>query len=74
MTEIYFPFNTCEEPNKKSWIAQPISAFINFITCIILIYFFLKAKTIIIKLLILAFIAFEIFHTYSHITHVDGVI
>ena len=74
MTEIYFPFNTCEEPNKKSWIAQPISAFINFITCIILIYFFLKAKTIIIKLLILAFIAFEIFHTYSHITHVDGAI
>ena len=74
MTDIYFPFKTCEEPNKNQLIAQPVSAFINFITYIILIYFFLKAKTIIIRLLILAFIAFEIFHTYSHITHVDGAI
>ena len=32
MTDIYFPFNTCEEPNKKDWIAQPVSAFINFIS------------------------------------------
>lgn len=74
MTDIYFPFNTCEEPNKNQLIAQPVSAFINFITCLILIYFFLKAKTIIIRLLILAFIVFEIFHTYSHITHIDGAI
>jgi len=74
MTEIYFPFNTCEEPNKKSYIAQPISAFINMITCLILIYFFLQAKTSIIRLLILSFILFEIFHTFSHITHIDGTI
>jgi hypothetical protein len=74
MTEIYFPFNTCEEPNKKSYIAQPISAFINMITCLILIYFFLQAKTLIIRLLILSFILFEIFHTFSHITHIDGTI
>jgi hypothetical protein len=74
MTEIYFPFNTCEEPNKKSWVAQPISAFINMITCLILIYFFLQAKTSIIRLLILSFILFEIFHTFSHITHIDGTI
>jgi len=74
MTEIYFPFNTCEEPNKKSYVAQPISAFINMITCLILIYFFLQAKTSIIRLLILSFILFEIFHTFSHITHIDGTI
>ena len=74
MTEIYFPFNTCEKPNKKSWVAQPVSAFINFIQVIILIYFFLKAKTVIIKLLILTFIAFQLFHTYSHIKHIDGSI
>ncbi len=74
MTDVYFPFNTCEEPNKKAWVAQPVSAFINFITCLILIYFFLKAKTTIIRLLILAFILFEIFHTFSHITHIDGTI
>jgi len=72
MTDVYFPFNTCEEPNKKAWVAQPVSAFINFITCLILIYFFLKAKTLIIRLLILAFILFEIFHTFSHIIHIDG--
>jgi hypothetical protein len=74
MTDIYFPFNTCEEPNKKAWVAQPVSAFINFITSIILIYFFFKAKTIIIRLLILAFILFELFHTFSHITHINGTI
>jgi hypothetical protein len=74
MTDIYFPFNTCEEPNKKAWIAQPVSAFINFITCLILIYLFLKAKTLIIRLLIFAFILFEIFHTFSHIQHIDGAI
>ena len=74
MTEIYFPFKTCEEPNKKSWVAQPVSAFINFIQVIILFYFFLKAKTVIIKLLILTFIAFQLFHTYSHIKHVNGAI
>lgn len=74
MSDIYFPFNTCEEPNKNNLIAQPVSAFINMITSIILIYFFLKAKTIIIKLLILAFILFELFHTYSHIKHIDGTI
>jgi len=72
MKDIYFPFKTCEEPNKNKWISQPISAFINMITCFILIYFFIQAKTLIIKLLILSFIAFEIFHTYSHITHIDG--
>lgn len=74
MTDIYFPFNTCEEPNKNRLIAQPVSAFINMITSIILIYFFFKAKTLIIKLLIFTFILFEIFHTYSHITHIDGAI
>ena len=74
MRDIYFPFKTCEEPNKNTWIAQPVSAFINMITSIILIYFFLKAKTLIIKLLILSFIAFEIFHTYSHIKHINGAI
>lgn len=74
MTDIYFPFNTCEEPNKNKWIAQPVSAFINMLTSLILIYFFFKAKTIIIRLLILAFILFELFHTYSHITHINGTI
>ena len=74
MTDIYFPFNTCEEPNKNKWIAQPVSAFINLLTSLILIYFFFKAKTIIIRLLILAFILFELFHTYSHITHINGTI
>ena len=74
MTDIYFPFNTCEQPNKDAWIAQPVSAFINMITSIILIYFFLQAKTLIIKLLIFSFIAFEIFHTFSHIKHIDGII
>jgi len=74
MTDIYFPFNTCEEPNRKAWIAQPVSAFINMVTCLILIYFFLQAKILIIRLLILSFILFEMFHTFSHITHIDGAI
>lgn len=45
-----------------------------FYTSYNIILFFFKAKTVIIKLLILTFIAFQLFHTYSHIKHVNGAI
>lgn len=45
-TESYtFPFNTCEIPNETG-IAQSYSAFLNLISCFIIIYFLSKTKTI----------------------------
>jgi hypothetical protein len=72
---IFFPFYTCEEPyNNNNYIAQPVSAIINIITCIILAFFLIKAKTKTIKLLLLSFIIFQGYHAYSHIKHIDGSI
>lgn len=70
---IFFPFYTCEKPyNNNNYIAQPVSAIINIIACIILAYFLTKSKTIEIRLLLLSFIAFQAFHAFSHIIHING--
>ena len=69
----FYPFHTCEQPYISSkYIAQPVSATINIITVSILTYFFIKSHTIEIKLLLLSFIAFQVFHAFSHIIHIDG--
>jgi hypothetical protein len=72
--QAFFPFNTCETPNKDGLVAQPISATINIITCIILIYFAWQARTITVKILLLSFIAFQAFHAFSHIRHIEGYV
>lgn len=72
MANSFFPFNTCEKPDTNNLIAQPVSASINLLSCIILLFLLCKAKTLIIKLLILTFIAFQLFHAFSHSKHIDG--
>lgn len=43
----FFPFNTCEKPDTNNLIAQPVSASINLLSCIILLFLLCKAKTLI---------------------------
>ena len=71
-TESYtFPFNTCEMPNKTG-IAQPYSAFLNLISCFIIVYFLLETKNNSSKLLLFSILLFEIFHTFSHSVHLNN--
>lgn len=71
MGEFIFPFTTCEKPHN-SIIMQPASAVVNFVTCIILMYFAIATKTFPVKLMILAYLSFELWHTASHIQHISG--
>lgn len=73
MSEYTFPFNTCEKPNKIG-IAQPYSAFFNLITCSIIFYFLINAKTIHAFILLFCILIFESFHVFSHILHIQGPI
>ena len=69
-----FPFSTCEKCNEKGFIKQPVSAFINFITVIILLIAITYAKTLPLQLMLLSYACFEIWHTFSHIRHIPGTI
>ena len=51
---------------------QPYSTMINLITAVILSYYLIIAKTIEIKLVLFTFIIFELYHAYSHFTHIKG--
>lgn len=73
MSEYTFPFNTCEKPNKDG-IAQPYSAFFNLINSLIIFYFLLKTKNNHTFLLLFSILCFELFHLFSHIVHIPGVI
>lgn len=71
MTTIYnFPFNTCEK--VRSPIAQPYSAFINLITCLILIYFIVKTKSMYSFAFLFSFLLFQMMHLVSHCIHIAG--
>jgi hypothetical protein len=68
----FFPFKTCEEPSKDAIVAQPVSATINIITCIILLYLLLQTRTTAVRILLISFIVFQAFHAFSHMQHIDG--
>jgi len=74
MTTFAFPFTTCEEPDKNSWIMQPVSTAINLISCIILYYYVILSKSLQVKLLLSSFIAFQLWHAFSHAKHIDSLI
>ena len=67
-----FPFHTCEKPKKG--IAQPYSALLNAINCIMIAYFLLLTKNQSTFLLLFSIFCFELFHTFSHIIHISGKI
>ena len=72
-----FPFTTCEKP-KSGLVAQPVSTFVNVLTCIGLIGLLLVTvgtegplSTPVVAL-VLALIAFELWHAFSHMRHIEG--
>jgi hypothetical protein len=67
-----FPFQTCEKPKKG--IAQPYSALLNAMNCVMILYFLVQTKTISTTLLLFSIFCFELFHTFSHTIHVPGSI
>ena len=67
-----FPFHTCEKPKKG--IAQPYSAVLNAINCIMIAYFLLQTKSLFSTFLLFSIFCFELFHTFSHIIHIPGKI
>ena len=71
--EYTFPFSTCEKP-KKNGIAQPYSSLINFVNCVIILYYLLKTKQDYTFILLSSILAFESFHLFSHIVHIPGSI
>lgn len=66
-----FPFTTCEK-NTKGVISQPFSATVNAITFFALLFLSFWAKTISVRILLISFAAFEAWHTFSHMKHVEG--
>ncbi len=70
--EYTFPFDTCERPNENGMIAQPYSVFFNFISTVITIYFLTKTKHYYSFILVLAILAFQMFHEFSHVVHIKG--
>lgn len=72
-TKFVFPYNTAEKVNEDSIVKQPYSAFVNAITCIMILYFLLKTKTFHGFLLIFSILLFELFHTFSHIIHLKHI-
>lgn len=72
-TSFVFPYNTAEKVREDSIVKQPYSAFINTITCIMILYFLLKTETIHGFLLVFSVLLFELFHTFSHIVHLKHI-
>jgi hypothetical protein len=67
-----FPFNTCETPKKG--IAQPYSAMLNAINCVMISYFLVQTKSFFSTFLLFSIFCFELFHTFSHSIHIPGKI
>lgn len=72
MDEDYtFPFNTCEKVSTGI-VSQPYSAFVNGITCLIILFFLIKTKKRSNLLLLMSIFGFQLFHFFSHANHIEG--
>jgi hypothetical protein len=69
-----FPFTTCEKPLKHAFIMQPVSALINVVCCLILMYYVYMAKTFNVKLMLCTFLCFQAWHAFSHMQHIRSSI
>lgn len=72
MSEYTFPFHTCETPQQG--IAQPYSALVNLVNCMVIFYFLVQTETIPAFIFLLFIFLFESFHMFSHIIHIQGAI
>lgn len=67
-----FPFTTCEIPVPNSIIKQPISTAVDLISCLIIFYFLYHSKTKAVKIVLLCFLIFQLWHAFSHAQHIDA--
>lgn len=65
-----FPFSTCEAA-RETGVAQPWSFAVNAATCVMLVGFLCKARRGAF-IVLMALLAFELFHAFSHAMHVPG--
>jgi hypothetical protein len=77
MDDFTFPFDTCEKPQQTFElggliVAQPWSVAVNMISISIIVYYLLKTKKVYTFVLIFMLFLFELFHTFSHATHLNG--
>jgi|LauGreDrversion2_6_1035139.scaffolds.fasta_scaffold01407_1 hypothetical protein len=69
-----FPYDTCEASNQDSFVKQPFSFGVGILTLLILSWFIYNAKTVQSKVLLGTLFAFEAFHAYSHMVHVQDFV
>lgn len=72
-TSYTFPFDTCESPSGTK-VAQPVSVFVNLISVCIIVYFLIQSSHLPTRLFFTILLAFEAWHTFSHIRHIPGYI
>jgi hypothetical protein len=71
MENYTFPFNSCEKPINA---CQPWSAFVTCGLCLVVGYYFLKARNFASKVFMFTLLIFNISHTLSHMFHIKGLI
>lgn len=69
-----FPFNTCEIPLRGRIFTQPCSVLFNLANCLLIYYYYLMSQNHYSKILLFSMYCFELFHTYSHVQHIEGSI
>lgn len=74
LDRLVFPFFTCETPKSNAFIAQPISAAINLLTVLTLVYIYTQTSSLPAHIAITSYIAFEAWHTFSHVKHLQSTI
>ena len=68
----YFPFETCETPDKDGYIAQPYSTTVNCLNSLIVFFFLTQTKNYYTFFFLFSIFLFELLHTFSHAFHIDG--
>jgi len=71
--EYTFPFSTCESP-QETGVAQPFSAFVNAVNCLVILSFLLRTRKPAPFWLLAAILVFEVVHVVSHMVHVAGTV
>jgi hypothetical protein len=66
-----YPFSTCEK-KRDGLIAQPFSFTINIISAVILLCFAYYVKNKYLKVLFCIYALFQLWHSLSHVIHLEG--
>lgn len=67
-----FPYNTCENIRPNNYPVQKYSFFVNILSVILLLIYLYIIRNINAKLILLSLLIFEIWHSFSHYTHLKN--